>query len=199
MPFDQWIVVDDFETPTPCNLGQMVIRRQPFWKPGEMTLPLNILTALPWVRGEYILIVEDDDWYNPDYIRIMVDRLQNYDLVGGGIAHYYNVSTFRHIIHGNTLNASLCETGFRRSVMDSIESCIQSHINEMYVDGYIWDLPLNKLVFNDSVNCIGIKGMPGRGGLGHGHLIDFGYLDSTPFDTLQKWIGDDVKYYKDLR
>jgi glycosyltransferase involved in cell wall biosynthesis len=200
MKFDQWIVVDDCENPTPCNLGQEVVRREPFWKKGDMTLPLNILAALPLVKGEYILIIEDDDWYHPDYIKTMVEKLQNYDLVGGGLAHHYNVSNYRHRIHKNSGHASLCQTGFRNSVKDSIQSCIESNLDKRFIDMHIWKLPLTKLVFTDSVNCVGMRNMPiGRLGIGGGHDNTSGRPDSAPFETLRKWIGDDVKYYENLK
>ena len=199
MKFDQWIVVDDCENPTPCNLGQEVVRREPFWKNGDMTLPLNILTALPLVKGDYILIVEDDDWYHPDYIKTMVEHLQNYDLVGEGLAHYYNVFNHQYKIHTNRDHASLCQTGFRNNVKELIQSCVKSNINKKFLDINIWKLPINKIVFTDSTKCVGIKGIKGgRPGIGHGHHNNMGRVDATPFNTLSQWIGDDVNIYKNL-
>ena len=70
---DEWIVVDDYEKRTKCKMGQKVIRRKPFWRPGEMTLQKNLLEALKIVTGDIILIIEDDDWYSPNYIENILD------------------------------------------------------------------------------------------------------------------------------
>ena len=64
------------------------MRRPP--KRGDAhTLPANLRAALPLVRGEKLLIIEDDEWYAPDYLARMSAWLDADELVGVTPARYY--------------------------------------------------------------------------------------------------------------
>ncbi len=196
---DQWIVVDDCPEATECNMGQQVIRPQPFWQPGDMTLPRNIYAALGAVRGQVVLIMEDDDWYAPNYIEIAVGRLQNHDLIGEGCAKYYNIQNFRMVGHSNRKHASLCQTVFSSKLIPKVEKVVLSNMTQKFLDLNIWKLPVRKKIYTDHITSVGIKGMPGRGGIGYGHTDRMGSEDVGPFKELQKWIGEDYKIYENLR
>ncbi len=196
---DQWIVVDDCQEPTVCSMGQEVIRRQPWWKPGDMTLPQNMIAGLEKVRGDIVLVMEDDDWYRADYIEKMAELLQAYELVGEGRAKYYNIYNYRQILHPNMAHASLCQTGFRSAVIPDIMRVLTCNRTYQYVDLHMWKLDINKYIFPlDESLCVGIKGMPGRPGAGYGHGDKMGVIDKQPFEKLSQWIGDDVGFYRDV-
>lgn len=80
-PLDQWIVVDDGPTTMPLTLQQTLIRPQPLWS-GENTQRRNLLAALNALETDFILIIEDDDWYSPDYVAGMVSQLEDHGVVG---------------------------------------------------------------------------------------------------------------------
>ena len=63
--------------------------------------------ALSRIEGDYILILEDDDYYAPTYIEEMVKLLSQADIVGEVNAKYYNLKIpgFRQM--GNTHHAPL--------------------------------------------------------------------------------------------
>ena len=115
----QWIVVDDGYTPLPDYLqaGTEYVRREP--KEGENhTLPLNLKLAVSLIKGNKILIIEDDDYYGPDYIAIMSEWLDKFQLVGECCARYYHVPTMRYRRIGYSQHASLSQTGFRAELIN---------------------------------------------------------------------------------
>lgn len=197
---DQWIVVDDCEDATPCTMGQEHIHRTPFWKQGDMTLPQNMLAGLEAATGDVVLIMEDDDWYRADYIENMKQRLLTADMSGEGEAKYYNVRNHRHMVHRNMKHASLCQTGFTREIMDQIKDVTHRNIGQKFLDLHLWNIKCNRDVFSRSDSlCVGIKGMPGRGGIGYGHKDTMGSVDARPFRMLRHWIGaEDAEIYYNM-
>lgn len=199
---DQWIVVDDCEIHTTLTRGQVSVRVEPFWEPGQMTLPRNIKAGLETALGigsDVVIIIEDDDWYHPDYIKTVMDRLNEVSLAGEGKAKYYNVRTHRSIVHRNTRHASLCQTAFRSECIPEIINLIDRNPCQKYLDLDIWKLNFSKRVWRDKTTCVGIKGMPGRGGIGYGHDDQRGDKDSQPFRLLKEWIGtDDARVYENF-
>jgi glycosyltransferase involved in cell wall biosynthesis len=195
---DEWIVVDDYEVPTKCTMGQKIIRRTPFWKPGDMTLPKNLIEGLNAVTGDIILIIEDDDWYSPNYIENMVKKLEDYDLVGEGLTRYYNVNNYRYMIHNNINHTSLCQTGFTKRVLKQVKCVAEFCKREKFLDIKIWQhLLCKKLVFIANTWAVGIKGLPGRPGIGYGHGDKMSMLDTSPFNYLNRMIGEEnVNIYK---
>lgn len=198
---DQWIVVDDHESATECTMNQHVIRPSPFWKDGDMTLPRNILSALTsgMISKGIVIIIEDDDWYSPNYLETCVQRIKNFDLIGEGRAKYYNVRNHHLMIHSNVRHASLCQTVFDCRIIDKVITVIQKNLNQKFLDLKIWDLPVSKKIYTDGKStCVGIKGMIGRSGIGYGHTDKMGKPDIFPYLTLKKWIGEDYKFYEDM-
>lgn len=197
---DQWIVVDDYPQETICTMGQEIIRPEPFWSEGQMTLPRNLLAGLNQAKGDIVLVIEDDDWYHPDYIKIMAEKLKDHDLVGEGGAWYYNIKNYRYITHDNKEHASLCQTGFSKNILEPIKKLISNNLDQMFLDLKIWKLECNKLIFERLPINIGIKGMPGRGGIGYGHRDTMGKPDSEAFVLLKEWIGlPDSEIYANMK
>lgn len=200
IPIDQWIVVDDGSIPLPEDLRKGVdyIRREP--KQGEgHTLILNLKEALPFIKGDKILIIEDDDWYGPDYVRTMSQYLSKYSLVGEGHARYYLVPTLQYRRIPNTKHASLCQTGFRKELLPIFEQCFPGN---PYLDARFWEtVNTNKFIFTDledklKLHC-STKGLRGRKGIGTGHDANSKYYRADDkLSMLIRWVGlDNAKIY----
>jgi hypothetical protein len=196
---DQWIIVDDGFTPMPdylkycANINIKYVRREP--KEGEgHTLTLNLKEAVKHIKGDKILIIEDDDWYGPNYIATMNHYLLHFDLVGEKCARYYHapIMKFRRI--ANTAHASLCQTGFTSGALSFFKKCLEG---DPYVDARIWAVPtLRKYLIEDikdelHLHC-SLKGLKGRKGIGTGHNPESRYYyPDIALENLIKWIGID--------
>lgn len=181
----QWIVVDDFDPATPTTLGQNVIRAEPRWQPGKITMCRNILVALDAVRFDKVLFIEDDEAYLPDYLDTMYQALETCDLVGLIPARYYNVATrkFREI--RNVKHASLCQTGIRRAMFPRVRELCK--LGNPFLDLQLWTSRGNLIVRDDVVS---IKGLPGRPGIGIGHKKSDGWAADPELKQLTKWLGN---------
>jgi glycosyltransferase involved in cell wall biosynthesis len=204
--FDQWIVVDDGFTPLPERLrvGVDYIRRTPTDGEG-CTLNVNLATALPFIKGRKILIIEDDDWYGPNYIKTMLEYLNTYNLVGEGNARYFNLCSMKGQKVNNEVNISLCQTGFDISLLPTFKECIPGN---PFIDIRFWRSVLdNKYIFFDSddklhLHC-SMKGLRGRKGIAMGHNPNDPFFNiktihskTNGLQLLINWVGiDNAKIY----
>jgi glycosyltransferase involved in cell wall biosynthesis len=192
----QWIVIDDFkdtaQTDYDCDL---VIVRKPFWKPGDKTLGQNILEGMKFIESDFVLFWEDDDWYHPDYIQFYYEQLQKCDLFGQGFARYYNVNSGGYRVWDNKRHASLCQTGMRTEKLLENANLFE-RLDCPFYDLQLWRARrIRKHIDVHSMPyCIGMKGMPGRGGLGAGHKDKYTTYDENR-TVIKEWIGDDWKKY----
>jgi hypothetical protein len=201
---DEWIVVDDYKIPTKCTMGQKVIRREPFWESGQMTLEKNLLEALKIVTGDIILIIEDDDWYSPNYIENMVKKFEALSegkpigsssiIAGEGICLYYNITNYTYHYFNNTNYASLFQTAFTKDLIPQINDLLIKYENHLYFDIHIWKelKQCNKTVFlTKSPWSVGIKGLRGKRSINtFGHDIKLSFLDEKYLYLLKKIIGE---------
>src|SRR5512141_2168967 len=97
-----WVLVDDAE-PVSVNQiplafrGHWEIRKLypiPKWKVGMNTQARNLLAGIEYVKQrddvEAIFIIEDDDYYGPQYLSTMVKKLEGYEIAGQQYTVYYN-------------------------------------------------------------------------------------------------------------
>lgn len=192
---DQWIVIDDGKIPLPDYLqaNLQYIRREPSIDEGH-TLTLNMKEAVKYIKGDMILIVEDDDWYGPTYIETMEKYLQNYDLVGESLARYYHLTAMKYRRIGNTQHASFCQTGFTERLLPTFIKCLEG---DPYIDFRFWTaVQDHKFLINDAddrlqLHC-SLKGMKGRKGIGTGHDKDARYYHvDVGLENLIKWVGEE--------
>lgn len=189
----KWVVVDDGVTPFDPG-GCIYLRREP---DGPNSLGRNLLHGFKnaALEAEEILMWEDDDWYAATRITNQVKQLNRWGLHGYGKSIYYNVPLKGVHVHSNFLHSSLFETAMRREVAQTFVEIIKTNPDAFYLDILLWKLVKGK-VAPHSGECIGIKGMKGRAGLGCGHVKN--QLAYTPAD-LKDYIGDDAKnYYPDI-
>lgn len=218
---DQWIVVDDGKTPLIPGPTMQYVRREPRSDDPKHTLITNLAAAVPLIRGNKILIMEDDEYYAPRYIEEMASRLEKYEVVGICRSKYYHLPKGGFIRHSNIDHASLAQTGFRSTFLPSV---VGLFTGDTYLDIRIWKKAGNVttlkwgeptvvtnsrtvgngrgLLFDDGdgddKGClyVGMKGLPGRQGIGCGHREYSEYLpDSQNREVMRKWIPGDYRVY----
>lgn len=190
----QWIVVDDGKIPTTPKINCEYVRREPQRNDPLHTMTMNLKLALSKVTGDKIIIWEDDDYYSPKYIEEMSKKLDEYDLVGIGKSKYYNIQAFRYYQHNGEAfkdHASLAQTAFKKSLIPLI---LKKMNGDQFLDVRIWQgLRGNSNIFVDDKESlyVGIKGMPGRKGIGSGHNPNMeGYKDDKNKAVLRAWIQE---------
>jgi hypothetical protein len=197
----EWIVVDDGRSPAVCTLGQRHVRRAPSPDPA-LSFRGNLVAALERAHGEKVLFIEDDDWYAPNYLRQMCAWLDGEAVIAGEArAKYYNVATRRYQQCLNCTHASLCQTGMRAELTPWLLDRLQ-HTETTFVDLELWHIGAAECprhLWPSSLHCVGIKGLPGKQGIGIGHRLD----DSSGHDPgghiLRRWIGEDAADYTEFR
>ena len=186
---DQWIVVDDGKVPLQFTESFEYLRRDPRIDDPEFTLSLNLQKSIPDIKGDKILIMEDDEYYAPQYIEEMSHRLDDHEVVGINNGRYYHLPSGGYIQRRWMAQASLAQTGFRRSFLTDFVKCIDG---DTYIDTRIWRKAKGHL-FDDENNklYLGMKGLPGRMGIGYGHR-DFSrfHQDSPDHKVLRQWCTD---------
>jgi hypothetical protein len=196
---DQWIIVDDGKLPMKVNglpAYAEYVRREPQRSDPQHTMILNLKEALKKVTGEYIIILEDDEYYAPAYIEEMVKRLNQHEVVGIGNSKYYHIAG-GYFTNENMNHASFAQTAFRNNKIPVLEATFNG---DCFVDIRFWK-KANGFVFDDGEEnplYVGIKGLPGRPGIGNGHLFDNNYKKDTDHKILKKWIPKDYMSYLDI-
>lgn len=199
----QWVVIDDQSTP--LQLGPLManiqaeIRKGPtVWQEGLNTQKVNLTEALKYVKGKYLFFAEEDDFINPKFIETMVWMLDRFVLVGESNSKYFNVAVPGWKQMSNFRHASLSSTGMRIEALPHLQAAIAAQ--GLYIDIELWGnvrrAGLPTLLFSDKQLSVGIKGMPGRAGIGVGHTKTKDYLIDPKGDKLAEWIGADIVNYR---
>lgn len=183
----QWIIVDDGKKPLPMVHEAQVIRREPRFNDDPCTLGANLRAAIPHIKHDKILIMEDDDWYGPDYIETMAALLDDHELAGIAGTKCYHIKVPGYRAMGRGDHASLSQTGFRKSFIPQVLKAIPGSCE---VDMRIWaDFTKGPGHLIDGsqrqLHCA-MKGLPGRAGAGVGHIQKYHTADPG-LKRLQKW------------
>ena len=200
-----WIIVDDGEEPIraappmPSNWSVELLHPTPRWSPGANTQGRNLLAGLDLAEGLALLsreelrltIVEDDDWYSCNWIDTLAAEMDAAELVGEGFARYYNVAWRCHQRLKNADYASLRSTGMRGAALKTFRRVLQEP--RRYYDRELWRLHESRRVF-DAGLTVGLKGLPGRPGIGSGHR-DMQVTTDRNLEILRAWIGQDADWY----
>lgn len=201
---NQWIIIDDGVVPTIPPTFDFVkyIRRVVKSHEPKHTLSVQMLEALKYVANDIIFIMEDDDYYFSNYFEKMLTLFNTdpplVELVGQGQAFYYNFYFQKYHTHNNIYHASWCQTGFRRTLIPTINVLCRKS-TDSFIDMRVWKCPVKKfLLLNSLPLCIGMKGLPGRAGIGSGHTRVKSFLCDTDFQYIKKFIGNDINLYMEL-
>lgn len=188
----RWIVVDDGPVAQPVTFQRAgwtveVVRPQPFWEAGQNTQARNLAAGLEWIDSdESVAIIEDDDWYAPGYLADVAKWLSRRPLVGECRARYFNLTTGKGRQLNNDRHASLCSTAVRGEGLRALRQAVAKA--DTFIDMTLWRICAGRLY--QTKHVVGIKGLPGRDGIGVGHRDTFG----QPMN-LRDWIGEDAALY----
>ena len=196
----QWIVINDIhgtelvisdEIKACSNVSMEVYQSSKPWRAGINTQRPNMDDALPHVKGDFIFVIEDDDCYMPDYIKTMMFLMQEFPLVGQGNSRYFNLKERRYKEWQNFTHTSLCETALRKEKLDLLDRAVNS--GDLFMDGALWRIIRKEnhkyLLFNHIGLVCGIKGLPGKIGIGGGHTPDESFAKDPFLEKLKSWIG----------
>jgi hypothetical protein len=122
----------------------------------------------------------------------MMANFNGFQLLGERNTIYYNVHYRRFITNPNTVHASLFQTAFKYDVIPILSNCLPNK----FIDCVLWKMVTNKYLFYENDLSVGIKGMPGRGGIGAGHGNNMNMRDDRSLNYLRMLIGEDYKYYE---
>lgn len=207
----EWIVVDDDPEMNPTDAGWGVLLMEsdlcgvtPMSGVGELnhcTMPINFSTGLSEATGSLVVVIEDDDWYSPTYVRDLWDvyKSDKARLIGISTACYYHVGNRTYRGRYSDRYASFCRTAFDRSLSSRVDQVAETCHKEKSIglDFELWHLvtdPSDRILLPRPKACISIKGMPGRPGAGSLHEKAFDNEDPD-LSVLRSWIGADYKNY----
>jgi hypothetical protein len=156
-------------------------------------------------RDNKVAIIEDDDWYSNIYFKFLSEALDNYDVVGIDCTTYYHIPTkrYKRLVHPG--RSSLNSTAFRFNVVEVFMNALvlAAKQNVCHVDILFWnmvkELKLKYKLFNVDGLVLGLKGLPGKAGLGIGHRD--GPLfpgDDRSLEFLASVMGHDIISYMDF-
>lgn len=187
----QWIVINDFDDEE-FDFATDMIYSKNLGSSSQNPLGQNIKEIAKYINSDFVLFIEDDDWYSEDYIDYYYKNLQKYSLFGQAFAKYYNIKNKTYELRTNSDTASLCQTGIRTELLLDNLNCFDD-VYAPYNDMVLWTISANKYLDFNSTKCIGIKGSPGRKAIGYGHK-SLKFKDSG-CHVLNSWIGEDYKIY----
>lgn len=191
----QWIVVDDSLDSDQSRVRTPKVTKDIFkgptkWTEGVNTQRDNMNRALKAVRGDYVFIIEDEDLYRPDYIERGVKLLQECNVTGEVAAKYYHLGLPGYKELRNYQHAALCQTALKANVLPYLQRAVDS--GELYFDIHFWravrEQQIPAIMIANTNSVIGIKGMPGRIGIGEGHKVRDYILDPN-LVKLKEWCG----------
>lgn len=170
----RWVVVDDGPSPlrVPEIIGWEIVhmRREPYWRPGENTQADNILAGLEHCGGP-LAIIEDDDEYAPWWLWQCGEWLRDADLVGESHSLYRHRVTGGQRDMGNDKHASLCSTALKGGAIEALRRICEA--GGKGIDVRLWrEFHGSKALHKPEPRGVtGVKGWPGRPGIGMGHRL----------------------------
>lgn len=194
----RWVIVDDGPEPQPVTFQRegwalVLVRPAPHWRPGQNTQARNLLAGLAVIEdSERVAIIEDDDHYGPDWLSHVDAQLKQAELVGEARARYYNVPARVGRQLSNDRHASLCASAMRGAALRTFRAVCRTR--PRFIDIELWRRHPSRLLFGGH-RVTGIKGLPGRGGIGMGHSKQFSGIEDHDGALLSEWIGADAELY----
>jgi glycosyltransferase involved in cell wall biosynthesis len=192
---DEWIVADGGRTPVVCTRGQRHLHQAGL--PGARNFTANLLRGLEAATGDILALVEDDDYYQPGHLAQLRSQMTSaVQIAGDPFQRYYHVPSLTWKLFENT-GASLCQTAMRRDAFPWFRRAIQeARLAGRYgVDFALWQqAPLWAQSLERSDTVVGLKGLPGRPGLGIGHRPRGpGWIRDHEAVLLRHWLGPDAE------
>lgn len=193
-----WIIVDDCDPATRipkvrADIDVIVIRPTWRWHPGANTQIACMRAGLREIPDDAVLfILEDDDIYLPPYIETALRVIGRAELVGEIDSRYYNIATDHWKILKGRFHSSLASTACRGAALKLLKELCDGRLQKM-LDINLWRQFAGEKRLMNTQNVVGIKGLPGRPGIGVGHRRSFGTRDIG--NQLKKWAGEISENY----
>jgi hypothetical protein len=188
---DEWIVADGGQTPVVCTGGQRHLHQRSGL--GVVNFLANVRRGVEAATGDLIAIVEDDDWYDARHLEVVIGQLTPGVLAAGDDTQRYYHLPHRAWKRFPNIGACLCQTVFRREALPVFLHALSEaeDVRHYGIDGRFWSrLPRQQTSLVRTETVLGIKGLPGREGLGIGHrprLHD--WTNDPQMRQLTAWIG----------
>lgn len=169
---------------------------EPYWQECENTQARNLLVAIEALEKrtdiDYVFIIEDDDYYKPNYLSKMISLFGDHKLIGQKGTSYYNVTTKQIRRMPNERHSSLFQTAFSIELLSTFKKVVES--NHKFIDFVFWK-EVGGFLFNDNLS-IGIKGLSGRKGIGIGHKKEkLAKIPQINQEVLKQIFGEDFINY----
>lgn len=179
-PPDQWLVLD-----------------------GPEPMPAKILAAIEGgkIEGDVVAFFEDDDWFRADWLDWVHGGIERgYEMIGEGMAVYYNPRSRWWSECLNIRHAALVQTAVHRDMLEQVANVIRS-FESPFFDTRIWHLNANKFLGLPKTHAerrvVGIKGLYGAAGYSGEHaavLPREAHADPSMLQ-LWRWLGPDAESY----
>lgn len=203
-----WIIVDDcvpittkLSVELPDNWCVVYKYPRPEWEEGENTqsrnlqIGLNVVKNFPTTQIDAIFIIEDDDYYTPTYLEKMMDKFNGYEIIGECKTLYYNITSRSWHRNNNTKHASLFQTAFKPTAISMFEESFGKKFIDIKFFSTARELHKPVCLFSEMDLAVGIKGLPGRAGIGSGHKMTKKAIKDVKYTQLQKYLKNDYIYY----
>lgn len=198
--YDQWIIADDGVESATLTMGQTHLIRKRRHE-GGASLVANVLAMIPEIKGDIIIILEHDDYYSADHIAVCIEQLRRKNImaVGSQWQRYYNLQV-RKWIQLRNIGSALCNTAFKKDVLLNLQRAAESAFRKKSygVDRFFWEsIPQSQWGVHQINTVVGMKGLPGRKGLGVGHRPDKRrhWRHDPNGEQLKRWVGSDAAEY----
>jgi hypothetical protein len=144
---------------------------------------------------EYAFIVEDDDYYSPDYFERM--DINGHDFIGGLRTTYYNIKTkrYQHLHHDG--RSSLFTTGFKISALDKFP-WDKIKDTDVRLDIHLWEHARRSPRKYATSGAVGIKHGTGLCA-GGGHFKEFKIADPDMAWLSQNVDSEALIFYKTVK
>jgi hypothetical protein len=226
----QWIISEDStgnETPVSFAWENKEVNLVHLWEPSETSNPnevgttqsgirsmcKNFLRALPHIEAPVVVIMEDDDYYPPQYLSDAYRRVMfGADFVGPKFLNYYNLKQMSYRRMQNR-GSAMCSTSFRTEpglslFKEALHRGIETGNKD--VDAWLWIqiLQRKKHLWTlhesemEQTAVVGIKGLPGARGIGIGHdpAPRWNFQPDPSGDVLKAWTSPQIaRVYKQIR
>ncbi len=144
---------------------------------------------------DVVLIMEDDDWYSPNYIETITKAWQiqgKPEIIGCDNTQYYHIKTGQTVELSHPKRASLMHTLISA---DGIKKIVWPEDSFVFLDIELWKQLKGKTFKTRDPIAVGIKHGIGSTG-GKGHLETFkGYQPDPDFKKLRQMVGSDADFY----
>lgn len=187
-----WLICDDVDPPSPVPVmrdGIAVEIMRPNWRWESASTQARSMAALLGRVPDRaaVIVAEDDDAYLPEHVETMLSALKVAELVGQRVSLYYNVATRRYREMPGTAHASLGATALRGEALHLLRRICAGAPRHIDVD--LWRQFTGPKALLETRTSVGIKGLPGRAGIGVGHRRHFGEPDNSG-RILREWVGE---------